>query len=188
MDSVEPFVINGEGVLTPPDRDRWVTAAMVRAAEDGPSYAVGEVSKIFFAHSPHWLRNRLTELAETFVTGRTDGGHRRFDLHDIEELAHRLLVDGKISAFQFAMTIRMVKAAALMHHYEIGDTGFLLRYWNGAIAERRRAITDVMEALQHFDAGRAFTGLAGQTWEQDVLQAALAIRQAERKLIEGRTT
>lgn len=186
MDPVDPFVINGEGVLEPPDRDRWVTAQMVHAAEDQPSYTVGEVSNIFFAHSPTWLRNRLAELAERFETDRTEAGHRRFGLHAIEELAHLLLADGKISAFQFAMTIRMVKAAALMHHYEIGDTGFLLKYWNGAVAERRRVISEVMEALQYYDAGRGFTRLAGMDHEADVLQAALLIRRAELTLIRER--
>jgi hypothetical protein len=161
---------------------------MVEAAHGKPDFTVGEVSRLFFARSAVWLRNRLAERRDVFAADRTDAGHRRFGLHQIEQLAHLLLQDGMISAFQFAMTIRMVKASALMHQYEIGDTGFLLKHWNGAVAERRQVVTEVMDALEHFDAGRAATGLVAQDHEHEVLAAALAIRGAEQTLIQGRTS
>jgi hypothetical protein len=152
---IEPFVVSGEGVLIPPDRDRWVTAAMFDAAGHKPSYTVIEVAHVFFGKSPHWLRKRMWERQDRFQVDRTDAGHRRFGLHRIEDLAHILLEDGAISPLQFAMTIRIIKSTAILNMYEIGDSGFLLDHWNGAQMLRREIITQLMDRLEHWDAKRA---------------------------------
>jgi hypothetical protein len=57
---IEPFVISGEGVLTPPDRDRWVTKEMVTKAGGLPVFTVQQVSEVFFGKSATWLRKRLS--------------------------------------------------------------------------------------------------------------------------------
>jgi hypothetical protein len=180
---VEPFVITAEGVLTPPGRDRWVTEAMYRGVGSKPQYTLAEVAQVFFGRSSTWMRKKLAERKDRYQADRTEAGHRRFGLNHIEDLAHLFLEESLISPLQFAMTIRIIKACAILALYEIGDTGFLLDHWNGAQRERRVAITRVMEALESFDAGRPYTG---QTeLEKSVLEAALAIQHAE-KLQEDR--
>jgi len=175
---IEPFVINGEGVLTPPDRDRWVTEEMFREKGGLPTFTVQQVSEVFFGLSAIWLRKRLWERAAWFEPGKTKSGHRRFGLHQIEDFAHLLLEDGKISPLQFTMVIRMIKSSAIQHLYEIGDTGFLQGHWNGALMVRRQVVTRVMERLEEMDAGRE-PDLGDLEVERAISEAATAIRRAE---------
>lgn len=174
---IEPFVISGEGVLTPPGRDRWVTEEMFIKAGRLPTFTVQQVSEVFFGLSGTWLRKRLWERAARFTPGKTQSGHRRFGLHQIEDFAHMLLEEDKISPLQFAMIIRNVKTSAIQHRYEIGDTGFLIGHWNGAIMKRRDLITQVMERLEEWDAGRST--ISKTPIDQAVDEAALAIQRAE---------
>lgn len=175
---IEPFVISGEGVLTPPGRDRWVTKEMFVEKGRLPTFTVQQVSEVFFGMSGTWLRKRLWERSTRFTPGKTDSGHRRFGLHQIEDFAHMLLEEDKISPLQFAMVIRMIKSSAIQHLYEIGDTGFLLGHWNGAIMTRRQALTRVMERLEEMDAGRT-RNLDDPEIERAISEAATAIRRAE---------
>lgn len=176
---IEPFVISGEGVLTPPDRDRWVTEEMFIEKGRLPTFTVQQVSEVFFGKSPTWLRKRLWERSSRFAPDKTDSGHRRFGLHQIEDLAHMLLEDDAISPLQFAMVIRMVKSSAVQHLYEIGDTGFLLGHWNGAIMRRRDIITRLMARLEELDAGRE-SDLGDSPTERAISEAADAVLRAER--------
>lgn len=180
---IEPFVISGEGVLTPPGRDRWVTKEMVTKAGLLPTFTVQQVSEVFFGKSATWLRKRLWERSARYQPGKTKSGHRRFDLHQIEDLAHLLLEEDKISPLQFAMVIRMVKSSAIQHLYEIGDTGFLLGHWNGAIMARRQVVTRVMERLEELDAAR-MRDLDDPAIERAISEAADAIHRAELMLPE----
>lgn len=175
---IEPFVISGEGVLTPPDRDRWVTEEMFIEKGRLPTFTVQQVSEVFFGKSGTWLRKRLWERNARFEPGKTDSGHRRFGLHQIEDFAHMLLEEDKLSPLQFAMVIRMVKSSAIQHLYEIGDTGFLLGHWNGAIMARREVVTRVMARLEELDAGR-MRDLDDPEIERAISEAATAIRRAE---------
>lgn len=147
---LEPFVVSGEGVLTPSGRPYWVTAEMVRRYGDQPAYAMQQAA-VFFGRGTTWLRRRM-EARPEFPVSRTEAGYRQFDLHQIERLAHTLLADGELSPLHFAMVIRMVKSAAILHTYEIGDTGFLQHYWNGSLHLRRKAIETVMDGLEYADA------------------------------------
>jgi DNA-binding transcriptional MerR regulator len=151
LETTEPFVISGEGVLTPPDRDRWVTPEM---AAEGPTYAAKEVAEVYFAKSTNWLRKRLWERREDWDPDRTDAGHRRFNLSQIEDLAHLLLRERALKPQEFAMIIRHVKASALQHGYALGDTGFLLAHWNGQLSARRQMVLLVLQRLEELDAGR----------------------------------
>jgi hypothetical protein len=175
---IEPFVVSGEGVLTPPNRDRWVTAEMFEQAGGKPVYTAIEVAHAFFGKSTTWLRKRLAERKGTFETPRTDAGHRRFGLNHIEDFAHVLLEDDAISPLQFAMTIRVIKSVAILNLYEIGDTGFLLDHWNGAIMQRRQVVTALMELLEMIDAGRKVTD-EGSDFDSALFITAQAFQTAE---------
>jgi hypothetical protein len=181
---IEPFVISGEGVLTPPDRDRWVTKEMVTKAGGLPVFTVQQVSEVFFGKSATWLRKRLFERKGRYEPGKTKSGHRRFDLHQIEDLAHMLLEEDAFSPLQFTLAIRMIKSSAIQHLYEIGDTGFLLGHWNGAMMVRRLAVTHLMVRLEELDAGRDPRKLLVPEAERAISEAAEAIRRAEQLPLE----
>lgn len=174
---IEPFVVSGEGVLTPPDRERWVTEKMFLAAGRAPTYTALEVAHVFFGKSTIWLRQRLVERRETYDPPRTESGHRRFGLHDVEDFAHILLADKAISPLQFAMTVRVVKSLAIMNLYEIGDTGFLVSHWNGASQMRRHVIGMVLDQMEHLDGGRDLPN-----YGKDIEKAAKALARAERDI------
>lgn len=176
LETTEPFVISGEGVLTPPDRERWVTPEMTT---EGPTYAVKEVAEVFFAKSATWLRKRLWQVRDDWDSGRTDAGHRRFDLAQIEDLAHLFLRAAVLKPPEFAMVIRHVKASALQNEYAIGDTGFLLAHWNGQLAARRQMILLVLQRLEELDAGREPTTFSNPEYERAVDEATTAIRRGE---------
>lgn len=181
-DMIEPFVIRGEGVLTPPGRDRWVTEEMFRQRERAPEFSVQEVAEVFFGHSATWLRKKLWERSQVWQPSRSDAGHRQFGLHQIEDLAHLLLGEGVLKPLPFAMVIRHVKASAIQYRYEIGDTGFLMEHWNGALMRRRKIVIQVMDRLEDWDAGRLTTSHTEA--ERAVDEAAIAIRRAETLLQE----
>jgi len=174
---IEPFVISGEGVLTPPDRARWVTEEMFLAAGQKPVFTAMEVAHLCFGKSTVWLRQRLVERRGTYDPPRTDSGHRRFGLHDVEDLAHILLADRAISALQFAMTIRVIKSVAILNLYEIGDGGFLVKHWNGASQVRRQVITLVLDQMEHADDGRTLP-----SYGADIKKATTALQRAERDI------
>lgn len=183
---IEPFVVSGEGVLTPRDRDRWVTKEMYLKAGERPNFTAQEVGEVFFGKSTVWLRKRLSERYDRFEPSRTDSNHRRFGLHQVEHFAHMLLEDGAISPLQFTMVIRMIKSSAILNLYEIGDSGFLQSHWNGAQLERRHAITHVMTRLEEMDAGRPRELLVPAA-ERAISEAAAAIRRAETLPLEELT-
>lgn len=178
---IEPFIVSGEGVLTPPGRDRWVTSHMFKLAGSRPTFTTKEAAHCFFGRSSPWLRKKLVDLRGNFDVDRTDSNHRAFGLHEIEDLAHLMLERGSISPMEFAMVVRTIKSRAILALYEIGDTGFLVRHWNDALPQRRQIITRVMDALESFDGGRAYTDLVRQPeLEKAVIEAALSIAHAER--------
>jgi hypothetical protein len=72
----------------------------------------------------------------------------------------------------------MIKSSAIQHLYEIGDTGFLLGHWNGAVMARRQVVPRVMERLEEMDAGR-MRELGDPAIERAISEAAAAIRRAE---------
>jgi hypothetical protein len=174
---VEPFVISGEGVLTPPDRERWVTEEMFTASGQTPTFTVIEVANCFFGKSPVWLRKRLWEIQ--YEPTRTDSNHRRFGLHQVEEFAYILLENNKLSPLHFAMAIRIIKSIAILNLYEIGDSGFLLSHWNGAQMPRRQAITLLMERLEEADADRAADPPLSPQVRKALSKAVNAITQIE---------
>lgn len=179
---LEPFVVSGEGVLTPPGRSRWVTAEMVEKFGGKPVYTMAEAS-VFFGRGSTWLRRRM-EARPEFSVGRTAAGHRCFTLYQIESLAHALLTERELSPLHFAMVVRMVKSAAILHAYEIGDAGFLQERWNGALHLRRQAISAVMDRLEHVDAAVPLPhrdSLVGQLVD-DAAKAVLTLEEH----LEGR--
>jgi hypothetical protein len=176
---LEPFIVSGEGVLTPSGRSYWVTPEMVAEYGGKPSYAMQEAS-VFFGRGANWLRRRM-EARPEFPVNRSSAGYRQFTLHQIELLAHTLLTDRELSPLHFAMVIRMIKSAAILHTYEIGDTGFLQAHWNGALHLRRQAISAVMDHLEHHDAHAPLHHRDALT-EQLVEEAAKSVLTLEEHL------
>jgi hypothetical protein len=95
-----------------------------------------------------------------------------------------LLEEDAFSPLQFTLAIRMIKSSAIQHLYEIGDTGFLLGHWNGAMMVRRLAVTHLMVRLEELDAGRDPRKLLVPEAERAISEAAEAIRRAEQLPLE----
>lgn len=89
-----------------------------------PNFTVSEVSKVFFAEDPDWLRWRLKKTAESphgfFVLDgkpipehRIDNGSkygfRYYTLADIEKMAHALAQNGAISGARLLHIMGIVK-------------------------------------------------------------------------------
>lgn len=82
-----------------------------------PTFSVSEVGKVFFARSPHWVRWRERKgdfvLDGVDVSGdRADGGARRYNLADIEKMAHALAQHGSIDGAQLNIALLMVQLQA----------------------------------------------------------------------------
>jgi hypothetical protein len=93
-----------------------------------PWFSVGEVGKFFFARTPHWVRWReekgfFTLDGRDVATTRTDldvtgkPGHRRYNLADIEKMAHALAEKGAMSSAQLRRTLRLVEMEARLWDY-----------------------------------------------------------------------
>jgi hypothetical protein len=87
-----------------------------------PMFTVSEVAKVFFARSPHWIRWR--ERKDYFVLDgervggqRTDEGARRYNLADIEKMAHALAEKGAINGAQLTNALLLVQTEARVWGY-----------------------------------------------------------------------
>ena len=95
-----------------------------------PVYSVAEVSKVFFARSPHWVRwverkGWLVLDGEQVGTYRKPvgddvkpgNGYRQYCLSDIEKMAHALAQHGAIDGDQLMNALRIVAAQARLYGY-----------------------------------------------------------------------
>lgn len=100
--------------------------------ERSPRYRIGEVAKVFFAKSPHWVRWR--ERSDAFViegerwgparAGGTNLKARDYDLGDIEVMV-RLLYKGKaISRRDHRLALAIVSSQAEL--YRLGHDNYIL--------------------------------------------------------------
>lgn len=100
--------------------------------ERSPRYRIGEVAKVFFAKSPHWVRWR--ERTDAFVIDgerwgpeRAGGSNlkaRDYDLGDIEVMARLLYKGGAISRRDHGIALSIVVAQAEL--YRLGDDNYIL--------------------------------------------------------------
>lgn len=89
-----------------------------------PTFSVGEVSKVFFAKSPSWLRQQEAK-GFLLIEGDIDFTPRRrisksarfFCLEDIEKVAHALTYHNVISAVDLRVVLTMLKAQGLLWGY-----------------------------------------------------------------------
>jgi len=88
----------------------------------GPIFTVSEVAKIFFCRSSHWLR--LQEYKGLYLDGQkvepARAGKtevRQYTLTDVENLAHALAQDERISADQLMRALHAVRGIAMVWVY-----------------------------------------------------------------------
>jgi hypothetical protein len=100
--------------------DKFILEGIDVARE--PVFTVSEVAKVFFARSPHWVRWRERKgffvLDGEDVSGqRTDDGARRYNLADIEKMAHALASKGAINGAQLTNALLLVQIEARVWGY-----------------------------------------------------------------------
>lgn len=89
-----------------------------------PNFTVAEVSKVFFAEDPDWLRWRLKKtkdnphgffvldgqpVPERRIQNGSEHGFRYYTLHEIELMAHALAQNGAISGARLETIISIIK-------------------------------------------------------------------------------
>lgn len=82
-----------------------------------PTYTVSEVSKFFFARSPHWMRwaesrNYFTLDGRDVGDSRTEQGARIYTLFDVEQMAHALAQHGAMNGAQLHGVLSIIAASA----------------------------------------------------------------------------
>lgn len=100
--------------------DKFILEGIDVARE--PVFTVSEVAKVFFARSPHWVRWRerkgfFTLDGEDVGGQRTDEGARRYNLADIEKMAHALAEKGAINGAQLTNALLLVQTEAKIYGY-----------------------------------------------------------------------
>lgn len=130
-------------VLTDPriDPDRLMLAQVDTSA--GPHFTVSEMANFFFGKSNHWVRwlEGIAEIGEDgkkkkdakgvpfwftdpqtgerrkVGQGRNDKSARVYTLTDVEEVAHALAQNGRISGTQLRQTLLLVQVSAEMRDF-----------------------------------------------------------------------
>lgn len=116
----EPIILSVVGRLYPEGRDYWATPDMLD--RDGrPRFTSQEVAKAFLARSPIWLRMRLWRGFGDVELSRTDSGHRRWRLYDIERMARVFLEENAMQLADYARTVNVIKAVAHAYEFDLGD-------------------------------------------------------------------
>jgi hypothetical protein len=117
----EPIEIKMYG-LAPEDREYWTDPSMSE-----PTYSMSDTAKVFFARSGSWLRMRLhrgfgkADDLGVIEPARSESGHRKWTLHDIERTARVFLDQDAFDLLAYAQTVNVVKAQALLYGYDLGD-------------------------------------------------------------------
>lgn len=87
-----------------------------------PHYTVGEVAKVFFNRSGHWVRWRegrgdFEDPDGEEAGGRTEHGARSYTIPDVERMLHTLVINAGLSEGFFMRTFEVVKAEAMLYGY-----------------------------------------------------------------------
>jgi hypothetical protein len=116
----EPIILSVENRLFPASRNYWTTPDMLD--RDGrPYFTAQEVAKGFLGRSPIWLRMRLWRGYGAVELDRTDSGHRRWRLYDIEHMARQFLEENALQLADYARTVNVIKAVAHLYQFDLGD-------------------------------------------------------------------
>lgn len=87
-----------------------------------PLYSVGEVAKVFFARSAHWVRwvereGKLVIDGKPVAQERSKAGSREYSLTDIELMAHALAINGAITGAQLRLALAQVGLQSELYGY-----------------------------------------------------------------------
>lgn len=115
----DPTVIIADAAIDP---DKFLFEGV--DTTEFPTFSVGEVSKIFFARSPAWLR-QMEAKGYFDVEGDIEFTPRRFVsknarffcLEDIEKVAHALTYHQAIPATRLRIILTMLKAQGQLWGY-----------------------------------------------------------------------
>lgn len=82
-----------------------------------PVFSIGELAKVFLNRSPHWIRwaAREGKFDLDGIAGdnkRNENNARRYDLADVEKIAHALASNNMLSGSQLRLVLLMVKTRA----------------------------------------------------------------------------
>lgn len=180
----ESIIVSGEGQLFPKGREYWTSPEMLR--EGKPTFGVAEVAKSFMARSPVWLRMRLwrgfgheDDLGQ-IVPQRTEAGHRKWTLYDIERTARAFLNEHALTLADFARTVNVVKASAYLYGFDIGEydpMATTLPFDLDPI--REKALRAILERLQLEDLGQLPLEARQAADEHLVARTAWSLRDLE---------
>lgn len=104
-----------------PDRlifDGVDTTVVPDTGKEGPTFSAAELTKVFFGRSSHWIR-WLEREGRTVLDGRpvaitrTEKGARKYNLAEVELLAHALAQNGAINAAQLRLALLTARNIAL---------------------------------------------------------------------------
>lgn len=108
-------------------KDEWFLEKRIPQADGSvkvvlpkPTFTVAEVSKVFFAEDPDWLRWRIKKSdqnphgffvldGEPLVERRTEKNFRYYTLADVEKMAHALAQNGAISGQRLTYIVSIIK-------------------------------------------------------------------------------
>jgi len=150
----EPIILSAVNRLFPEDRDYWTTPDMLD--RDGrPLFTAQEVAKGFYARSPIWLRTRLWRGFGAVDIPRTNSGHRRWRLYDIEHQARQFLDETAFSLTDYARIVNVIRAVAHLYHFDVGDYDPMATTIPFELDEiRMKTLKAVLHRLEAEDAGQ----------------------------------
>lgn len=85
-----------------------------------PLYSVGEMAKVFFGMSTHWVRWMDKDpimYGEERVGDRRRNGARVYSLSDVEKMAHAWAQAGRIKTPKLRAALETVKAQARVNEF-----------------------------------------------------------------------
>jgi hypothetical protein len=179
----DQITLSGDGTLSPRDREYWTDPEMVDS-RGRPLYGVSDVAKHFFGKSTVWLRMRLfngygaRDDLGPLEPSRSDAGHRKWHLHDVERLARALLMENAINMDSFGRTINAVKAAAYLYGFDIGDYDPMATE-DDLDPVRAKAVKAVVNRLEQQDTSFPSTDSATEAEDHLVERTAWSMRALE---------
>lgn len=103
------------------DPDRFMLEGIDTSKE--PLYSVGEVGKVFFNRTSHWVRwvereGKLVLDGKPVAQERSAAGSRKYTLWDVEQMAHALAQNEVINGAQLRLALALVSIQAELYGYK----------------------------------------------------------------------
>lgn len=180
---MEPFVLDAADLgFVPPDRPYWTSPEMIgRWGSAGPLYTNQTVAAFFGRSTPWlklvlWQRPECADVLDVIQPPRTDAGHLRWRLYDVERLAHCLLEREIISFNQWLLVLNVVKNLAVLNHYDVGDRRLKHPLDEEMPRSQQRALALVTRRLREQDSGEENSN-ADSALEHLISHAAWAVEK-----------